>query len=150
MIKPMIDPSFSKYGTVERFSKEWNRTLEHISISNNREIDMYCFSFDTLWDYVEGMTLLVIRDGQQREEYYIDRTVTIRAGVRFGFCAMGEGSVVAGDGAILTPEAVVEVLNYADANTKKDSSTCLPCFGKWAAMGFSSGESSIHRWNWCL
>ena len=136
MIKPMIDPSFSKYGTVERFGKEWNRALDHISIFSNREIDMYCFSFDTLWDYVEGMTLLVIHDGEEREEYYIDRTVTIRAGVRFGFCAMGEGSVIAGDDAILTPEAVVETRNHADAITEKGQLHVFTLFRQVGHDGF--------------
>ncbi len=114
MIKTMIDPSFSVYGTVERFGKDQNRELDRIPVSNNRAVHMYRFPFDTLWDYAEGMTLLVIRDGEERKEYYLDRTVTIHAGVCFGFQAMESESVITGDGTILTPENGTGILDHYD------------------------------------
>ena len=113
MIRPMIDPSFCQYGAVERFGSLPNRTRDRIPVSHRQEIRLYRFPVDTVWDYAEGMTLLVILDGQQRKEYYLDRTVTLRAGVCFGFCAMGDGSVILGDSALLTPEACVGVLDLS-------------------------------------
>ena len=116
MIKPMIDPSFANYGTVERFSREQNRCLDRIPISGNQKVALYRFPVDTVWDYAEGMTLLVIRDGGQQTEYYLDRTVTIRAGVCFGFCSMEGESLIAGDASLMTADACVEILDLSAAS----------------------------------
>lgn len=115
MIKPMIDPSFLAYGKVERFGKEPNRALDSIPVSGQREVRMYCFPCDTLWDYVDGMTILLIQDGEEQRQYYLDRTVTIHKGVCFGFRSLGKGSTVAGNAQIMTPEACTAVLSLPDA-----------------------------------
>ena len=116
MIKPVNDPSFQAYGTVERFGKEPKEALCSIPLSGGGPVAMYRFPVDTFWDYVEGMTVLVIRDGEEQKQYYLDRTVTVHAGVCFGFCPLGENSVVTGDGTLLTPEDCVEMLDLSAAS----------------------------------
>ena len=114
MIKPMIDPSFSDYGVVERFRREPDHTLNHIPIFDQTDVPIYCFPFPTSWDYVDGMTVLLILDGSTRKRYYLDRAVTIHPGVCFCFYPLGQTSTVAGDAAIMTPEACTDVLNLSE------------------------------------
>ena len=114
MIKSTTDPSFSLYGIVQHSGTAPNLMLAQIPIANDRKISMYCFPFDTLWDYAEGMTLLVILDKGLPKEYYLDRKVTIRAGVCFGFRAMRNQSVITGDDTILSPEASAAVLDIPE------------------------------------
>lgn len=109
MIKQMIDPSFARYGKVELFHKESNRTLNKMCVSAETEVALYRFSTATSWDYVEGMTILVIQDGNDLKRYYLDRAVTIYPGVRFGFYALGTESVVAGDMANAQGETIVDI-----------------------------------------
>ena len=97
MIKQMNDASFSDYGAVEQFGKEPSRTLYPIGVSGKTEVVMYRFSTATYWDYVDGMTLLLIQDGGEMKRYYLDRAVTIYPGVCFGFCSLGADSRVTGD-----------------------------------------------------
>ena len=117
MIKSTTDPSFSLYGTVSGL--ETNYAFEHIPLSGRHQIPIYCFPFDTLWDYTEGMTLLVILDAGQQKEYYLDRKITIRSGVCFGFRAMSEQSVIAGSKSILTAEARTAVLDIPETSPDK-------------------------------
>lgn len=113
MIRPMIDPSFCAYGTVERLRREPGQGLSRIPVLSQREVPIYCFPVPTSWDYVNGMTVLLILDGEERKRYYLDRTVTIHPGVRFGFYPLGQTSTVAGDGAIITPEACTGTLDLS-------------------------------------
>ena len=73
MIKPMIDASFSSYGVVERFRQVPDHALNHIPVFNQAEVPIYCFPVPTSWDYVDGMTVLLILDGTERKRYYLDR-----------------------------------------------------------------------------
>lgn len=109
MIKQMIDPSFAKYGEVEQFHKEPKCPLNRMAVSGETKVAMYCFSAATFWDYVEGMTILVIQDGNDLKRYYLDRAVTIYPGVRFGFYALGSESVIAGDRLITQGDTVVDI-----------------------------------------
>lgn len=112
MIKPMIDPSFTAYGIVEEFRKEPNHILNQMPIYEQTEVAMYCFSVSTFWDYVDGMTILVIQDGNALKRYYLDRAVTIYAGVCFGFYSLGQASTIAGDTAMMngyTRTTIVDV-----------------------------------------
>ena len=121
MIKPMIDASFSAYGVVERFRQEPNQALHHIPVSRQTTVPIYCFPFPTSWDYVEGMTVLLILDGAERKRYYLERAVTIQPGARFGFYPLEQGSTVAGNTEILTPEACME-----DLDPSEESCDILP------------------------
>ena len=113
MIKPMIDASFAPYGVVERFRREPNHALDHIPVSGQALVPIYCFPFSTSWDYVDGMTVLLILDGEERKRYYLDRTVTVHPGVRFGFYPLGQESTVAGNAAVITPEACEMLLDLS-------------------------------------
>lgn len=113
MIKPMIDTSFCSYGVVERFRREPNQALKHIPVSRQPTVPVYCFPFPTFWDYVDGMTVLLILDGTERKRYYLDRAVAVHPGVRFGFYPLEQTSTVAGDAQILTLEACAEVLDLS-------------------------------------
>lgn len=100
MIKQMNDASFARYGSVEQFRKEPDRTLNKIVASEETEVTMYRFSSATYWDYVDGMTIVLIQDGGELKRYYLDRAVTIYPEVCFGFYSLGTESTVAGDTAI--------------------------------------------------
>lgn len=113
MIQPMSDPSFARYGEVEQFRKEPNRALSRIPVSGQTEVTMYSFSYVTSWDYVDGMTILVIQDGAELKRYYLDRAVRIYAGVRFGFYSLGPESTVAGDRAVLDGETTAATLDVS-------------------------------------
>ena len=113
MIKPMIDTSFCKYGLVERFRREPNRALKHIPVYRQTTVQVYCFPFSTSWDFVDGMTVLLILDGTERKRYYLDRAVSIYPGVCFGFYPLEQTSTIAGDAQILTPDACTEVLELS-------------------------------------
>jgi len=132
MLKPMIDPSFSAYGAVERFRQEPNQALRHIPVSRQPVIPICCFPFPTSWDYVDGMTVLLILDGAERKRYYLDRAITIRPGVRFGFYPLEQVSTVAGDPEILTPEACAEVL---DLSTEAADSRPMRVFTLFRQVG---------------
>jgi AraC-like DNA-binding protein/quercetin dioxygenase-like cupin family protein len=60
------------------------------------------------------MTVLLILDESTRKRYYLDRAVTIHPGVCFCFYPLGQTSTVAGDAAIMTPEASTDVLNLSE------------------------------------
>ncbi len=113
MIKPMIDPSFEAYGVVEQFRKEQNRLLHELPVHNHNQVDLFCFPFASIWDYVEGMTILVIQDGDEWKRYYLDRAVTIFAGVCFGFYAIGPKSTIAGVPEILDKDARTTVVDLS-------------------------------------
>lgn len=105
MVKQMIDPSFARYGEVEQFHKEPNHTLNRMSVSGQTEVAMYRFTTATVWDYVDGMTILVIQDEGELKRYYLDRAVTIYAGVCFGFYSLGLESTVAGNTPVANADA---------------------------------------------
>lgn len=113
MIKPMIDASFSAYGVVERFREEPNQALNHIPVVYQETVPIYCFPFQTSWDYVDGMTVLLILDGTERKRYYLDRAVTIHPGIRFCFYPLEDTSTIAGDAAILASDACTEFLELS-------------------------------------
>ena len=143
MIKPMIDASFSSYGVVERFRKEPNQALRHIPVTDQRLVPIYSFPYATSWDYVEGMTVLLILEGSEVRRYYLDRAITIRAGVRFGYCPLGQNSVIAGDPALLCPENAAEVLDLS-AESPEDHLQIFTLFRQVARDGlFFRGEQ--HR-----
>ena len=105
----MLDSSFAPYGEVERFSREQNRGVHSITVSGQTEVAMYCFDSATFWDYVEGMTILLIQDGEQLKRYYLDRAVTIHPGVCFGFYSLGPNSLVAGDTQLPNSHKIVDI-----------------------------------------
>ena len=141
MIKPMIDASFCAYGVVERFRQEPNQALHHIPVSRQTTVPIYCFPFPTSWDYVEGMTVLLILDGEERKRYYLDRAVTIHPGVRFGFYPLKETSTVAGGAEILTSEACSEVLDLSEESSDSHQMQVFTLFRQVGADGlFFRGE----------
>ena len=141
MIKPMIDASFCAYGIVERFRREPNQTLRHISVSRQAAVPVYSFPFPTSWDYVEGMTVLLILDGAERKRYYLDRAVTIHPGVRFGFYPLEETSTVAGDAETLTPEACTEMLGLYEESSDNGQMQVFTLFRQVGPDGlFFRGE----------
>jgi len=132
MIKPMIDASFCAYGVAERFRREPNQALRHIPVTRRTTMPVYSFPFPTSWDYVEGMTVLLILDGEERKRYYLDRAVTIYPGVRFGFYPLEQVSTVAGDTEILTPASCAEVL---DLSTESSDSNQMQVFTLFRQVG---------------
>lgn len=99
MIRPVIDPVFSPYGVVRENPGE-PETVP-IPISQRNPVPLYCYSRDTHWDYGEGMTVLLIREQGILKRFYLDRAVTIYAGVCFGFYPLSPDSTVSGESTLL-------------------------------------------------
>ena len=132
MIKPMIDVSFSAYGVVERFRKEPDQALNPIALQNQMMVPIYCFSVPTSWDYVEGMTVLLILDGTEIKRYYLDRAITIHPGVRFGFYSMSQSSIIAGESVCLPQENCTEIF---DLSTKTPENYPVQIFTLFRQVG---------------
>jgi AraC-like DNA-binding protein len=92
MLYPMIDPSFSNYGRIEDLQVSASENVSHIVIEQQDHQILYCFDYDTFWDYEEGMTVLLIQDTGEQKLYYMDRAVTIFAGIHFGFYPLSSQS----------------------------------------------------------
>lgn len=141
MIKPMSDPSFGYYGEVEQFRKEPNHTLSRMPVSGQGEVAMYSFPFATSWDYVDGMTILIIQDGEDLKRYYLDRAVTIYAGVCFGFYSLGPESTVAGDGTIIAGKTPATILYLPENLLQTDQPQVFTLFRQLGKDGlFFRGE----------
>ena len=77
MICPMIDPSFAAFGRIEQLHSPQADLYQPILLQYPGEVKLYCFSHDTSWDYVDGMTVLLIQDGTGQRPLYLDRPVTV-------------------------------------------------------------------------
>ncbi len=99
MIRPVIDPVFSPYGVIREPQGE-PETVP-IPICQRNPVPLYCFPRDTHWDYGEGMTVLLIREQGILKRFYLDRAVTIFAGVCFGFYPLSPDSTVSGEPALM-------------------------------------------------
>lgn len=104
MILPIIDPSFTTYGKIEQVRSADSTPLQSINLTRNDSVALYCFPFDTSWDYAEGMSVLLICNGDTQQPYYLDRSMTIFAGVTFGFYSLGQSSTILGQPELFTPE----------------------------------------------
>lgn len=103
MIRPMIDPSFLPYGRIEQPQAAQADRFQPICLSHSNA-DLYCFPRDTSWDYIDGMTVLLIFDGGTQRPFYLDRPITVYAGVTFGFYSLGQSSTILGDPDLLNPD----------------------------------------------
>ncbi len=104
MIRPIIDPSFVPYGRIEQLHFTQTGLFRPISLCPHGKVDLYCFPYDTSWDYADGMTILLIQDNGVQHPFYLDRPVTIHAGICFGFYSLGQGSTILGHADLLAPE----------------------------------------------
>ena len=103
MIRPMIDPSFAPYGRIRQSHGAEAARFQPFS-PGHHSADLYCFSYDTCWDYAEGMTVLLVQDEDTQQLFYLDRPITLYAGVTFGFYSLGESSTILGDPELLTSD----------------------------------------------
>lgn len=104
MILPMIDPAFASFGKIEQVRPADPGHFQSIRLTQSDSIALYRFPFDTSWDYAEGMTVLLIRSGEEEQPFYLDRSVTVYAGVTFGFYSLGQSSTISGNAALLTAQ----------------------------------------------
>lgn len=104
MIYPLIDPSFASFGRIEQAQSARSDLFQVLSLQPCNEVNLYRFPFDTSWDYVDGMTVLLIRDNEASHTFYLDRHVTVYAGISFGFYSLGESSTILGQTALFAPE----------------------------------------------
>lgn len=98
-IKPVNDSGFSGFGVIREPQGE-PETVD-IPVCDRNPTPLYCFSRDTHWDYGEGMTVLVIREEGALKRFYLDRAVTVFAGVCFGFYPLSPDSTVSGEPELL-------------------------------------------------
>lgn len=132
MIKQMNDSSFAQYGAIKQFHGERSCALNPIAVSRETEVTMCRFDSDTFWDYVDGMTILLIQEGEELKRYYLDRPVTIYPDVNFGFYSLGTGSTVAGDTAI---ENAAEVTTVMDTSREPFQTQQLQVFTLFRQFG---------------
>ncbi len=112
MICPMIDPSFSPYGRIEQLPPP--QDLQTIHLAQNHPISLYCFPWDTFWDYKREMTILLIRQDGQWKRFYLDRAVTINGGVCFGFYPLAQNSAITGNAALFAEPYRVDTVPIPD------------------------------------
>ena len=141
MIKPMMDASFSAYGIVERFRREPDQALDPIPVLSQTAVPIYCFSVPTSWDYVEGMTVLLILDGTGVKQYYLDRAITIHPGVRFGYYPMEQSSIIAGASELLTQENCAGMFDLSAQSPERHQMQIFTLFRQVGQEGlFFRGE----------
>lgn len=102
MLRSVTDPAFLRWGSP--VSAEGDAPCgETLPLSGGGELSLLRFGDDTIWDHGEGMTVLLIAEGETLHRFYLDRAVRLRGGVRFGFAPL-EGSSSVRHQAGLTPE----------------------------------------------
>lgn len=116
MIRPIIDPSFVPFGKIEQIHSVQPDLFQQISLQHHNEVNLYCFSYDTSWDYVDGMTVLLIQDDDMQRTFYLDRPVTIYAGICFGFYSLGQGSTILGQAELFVEENLVACVSSVAAS----------------------------------
>ena len=104
MIHPIIDPSFASFGRIEQLHSAQPDLFQPISLQQHSEVNLYRFSYDTSWDYVDGMTILLIQDKDAQLLFYLDRPVTIYAGICFSFYSLGQSSTILGHAQLFVEE----------------------------------------------
>ena len=95
MLIPLIHPFFSSFGRIEKIP-EGEVTTCNNTLFRQPSVPIYCFDHDTHWDYRSGMTVLLVLDDGQPQQFYLDRPITIFSGVQFGFFSLSEQSEVVG------------------------------------------------------
>lgn len=93
MIRSVTDPSFLRWGAAVSAGAESGAECV-LPLSGDGEVTLYSFPHDTVWDHGEGMSVLLIAEGDTLLPFYLDRAVRLGGGVRFGFAPLqGAASV---------------------------------------------------------
>ena len=95
MLIPLINPSFSDYGRIEKMPESEGNIYTNM-LFQQTSVPIYCFDHDTYWDYCSGMTVLLILDQGEQRLFYLDRPIIIFAGIHFGFFPLADQSEVIG------------------------------------------------------
>lgn len=95
MLIPLISPSFSAYGRIEKMPESEVNTYNN-TLLRQTAVAIYCFDHDTYWDYRSGMTVLLVLDQGEQRLFYLDRPIIIYSGVHFGFFPLADQSEVVG------------------------------------------------------
>jgi len=95
MLVPLLHPSFSSYGRIEKMPEDASIVYNN-PLRRQTSVPIYCFDHDTHWDYHCGMTVLLVLDQGQQRQFYLDRPITIFSGVHFGFFSLADQSEVVG------------------------------------------------------
>lgn len=116
MIHPIIDPSFADFGRIEQLPSAQPDLFQPIALQHQSQVNLYRFSHDTSWDYVDGMTVLLIQNADTQLSFYLDRPVTIHAGICFGFYSLGQGSTILGQAKLIVEENLVACVSSVAAS----------------------------------
>ncbi len=119
MIHPIIDPAFAAYGRIAQLHSAQTELFQPIALQRHNEVKLYCFSHDTSWDYVDGMTVLLIQDDDTQQTFYLDRPITVYAGTRFGFYPLGQGSTILGLADLFSEENPVACVSPAATSEQR-------------------------------
>jgi len=96
MLGSLITPAFLPYGRVLAGAQrpEAQETALRIDLAAGETAELYESDAETVWDYGDGMSVLIVETEKGPECFYLDRAVAIGPGVRFGFAPLNETSVV--------------------------------------------------------
>lgn len=119
----LLDERFSQYGEIAEARARMGSLKfpdKEQAIRLGARTGFYRFPFKTLWNYKEGMSALVIRDGGDYLYFYLDRVIFINPGVEFGFIAIGDDSIICSKGERLIEsyethrEDIPEIIKWMD------------------------------------
>lgn len=97
MIQSFMSPVFSPFGHILESQSEAGTKRTQLELQPDEPVIFYRHSRPVRLDYLSGMSVLLIRTEYEILYFYLDRAVSIRPDVEFGFLALGEPSAVAID-----------------------------------------------------
>ncbi|MGM9618864.1 MAG: helix-turn-helix domain-containing protein [Oscillospiraceae bacterium] len=106
MIQSLSDPAFLRFGAPLPPQAAEGVSMEEAALSAGESVTLYRFPCDTVWDHGEGMTVLLLREGEALRGFYLDRPVRLRAGTVFGFAPLQGASRVLYQAGLAWEEAV--------------------------------------------
>ena len=117
MLVPLLHPSFSSFGRIEKMPEN-EKIIYNNTICRQKATPIYCFDHDTHWDYCSGMTVLLILDRGKQHRFYLDRPITVFSGVQFGFFPLMDQSEVVGLQELTGAVCIAEMGNLMEPGSR--------------------------------
>lgn len=97
MIQSFMSPVFSPFGHILESQAEADSEKVLLKLQPDEPVIFYRHNRPVRLDYQSGMSVLLIRTEYEILYFYLDRAVSIRPEVEFGFLALGDPSTVSMD-----------------------------------------------------
>lgn len=130
MLSSILEPSFGTYGCIRQSGTASPSAEQTVLLSKEAFVSLYCFDSDTSWDYDTGMSVLLIQDNGQMLLYYLDRPITIYAGVCFGFYPLEQRSSIHAFSPPAEPVCTVPTPKSTAMSRQPEISTLFRQYGK--------------------